>query len=65
MARKKKVSTEVFLEEPQKPSFYRVKLKDGEAMVIIPSRTLFADDEGFVLVTPEEYEILKSMGVCA
>lgn len=47
--------------EEVKPTAYRVKLPEGMMMIALSGRTAFADDEGYIIVSPEEYEQIKPM----
>ena len=47
--------------EEVKPTAYRVKLPEGMMMVALSHRTAFAEDDGYIIVNPEEYEQVKAM----
>ena len=59
MAKKKKEQIDAQILEN---SLIRVKPKTGDDLIVLPNRMIFVED-GYAIVTPEEYEQLKEMGV--
>lgn len=57
MARKKETAKET--PKPSGAKWYRVKIDD--VMVVLSTRTVFADEDGYVLVNEAEFEELKRM----
>jgi len=56
MARKKETAKETTQSEAK---WYRVQVNDS--MIVLSTRTVFADDDGYVLVDKAEFEELKQM----
>ena len=45
-------------------ALYRVRLTSGDSFVRLKNRMVVANEEGYVIVNPEEYEQLKALKVC-
>ena len=63
MARKNTKGTLLYDRDNEK-KLYRVKLTNGDSIIRLKNRMVVPNEEGYVIVHPEEYEQLKALKVC-
>ncbi len=63
MARKP-VKITLSSEREEEKKLYRVKLTNGDSIIRLKNRMVVPNEEGYVIVHPEEYEQLKALKVC-